>query len=61
MVSAFGATEYPTTSGIDPTKCAQSISDYVKRNQLDGIDVDWEDTAAFNSGIGESWLITLTK
>lgn len=52
MVSAFGATEYPTTQGIDPVKCASDISNYVTRNQLDGVDVDWEDTAAFNSGIG---------
>ena len=31
------------------------------KNKLDGVDIDYEDTAAFQSGIGETWLITLTK
>ena len=52
MVSAFGATETPTTSGIDATDCALRLADFVKSNNLDGVDVDWEDTAAFQNGIG---------
>lgn len=33
------------------------------RNQLDGVDIDWEDTAAFQStaGGGEAWLIKFTN
>lgn len=30
-------------------------------NNLDGVDIDWEDTAALQAGTGEAWLITLTK
>jgi chitinase len=29
-------------------------------NNLDGVDIDWEDTAAFQYGTGEQWLITFT-
>jgi len=62
MVSAFGATENPTSLGLDATVCANKLADYVSQNQLDGVDIDWEDTAAFNSvsGGGETWLINLT-
>jgi chitinase len=27
-------------------------------NNLDGVDIDWEDNAAMNAGTGEAWLIT---
>lgn len=60
MVSAFGATENPTTEGKDPADSARSLAKYVNDNILDGVDIDWEDTAAFQSGIGEQWLITFT-
>ncbi|XP_031472548.1 uncharacterized protein LOC116244853 [Nymphaea colorata] len=60
MVSAFGSTETPTTSGYDPTFYAQRLADFVASNNLDGVDIDWEDTTAFQSGVGEQWLITFT-
>jgi chitinase len=52
MVSAFGATEYPTSSGLNALQCATKLANYVTANQLDGVDIDWEDTAAFNSPTG---------
>jgi hypothetical protein len=52
MVSAFGSTELPTSQGIDAVTCGNNIANYVIKNNLDGVDVDWEDTAAFQSGIG---------
>lgn len=63
LVSAFGATENPTTAGVDPTDCGLKLAKFVKDNQLDGVDIDWEDTGAFQrgDGSGENWLITLTK
>ena len=61
MVSAFGATEHPTTAGVDPVVCATKLADFVSTYNLDGVDIDWEDTAAFQAGTGEAWLITLTK
>lgn len=60
MVSAFGATEMPTTLGLDATTCANSLADYVINNDLDGVDIDYEDSAAFEAGTGEAWVITLT-
>ena len=52
MLSAFGATEKPTSLGIDPTSCANSIADYVVNYGLDGVDVDYEDSSAFEQGTG---------
>jgi chitinase len=61
LVSAFGATEFPTSAGVDPVACGNSLANFVLQNNLDGVDLDWEDTAAFQHGTGEAWLITLTK
>lgn len=60
MVSAFGSTQTPTTSNFDPTDSALKLADFVKYNHLDGVDIDWQDTAAFQNGTGEQWLITFT-
>lgn len=42
IVSAFGSTETPTTSGTDAKTCASQMASWVKQYGLDGIDVDWE-------------------
>lgn len=41
LISAFGATEFPTTLGIDPVACAVKLGNYVRQNNLDGVDIDW--------------------
>ncbi|PFH51774.1 glycoside hydrolase family 18 protein [Amanita thiersii Skay4041] len=63
IVSAFGATDVPTTSGADPVATANSFAAWVKQYSLDGIDVDYEDFGAFNAGNGnaEVWLISFTQ
>ncbi|KZT41907.1 glycoside hydrolase family 18 protein, partial [Sistotremastrum suecicum HHB10207 ss-3] len=63
MVSAFGSTDAPTSEGADPTATANTIAAFVKQYGLDGVDVDYEDFNAINSGTGsaETWLITFTK
>lgn len=58
LVSAFGATEFPTTGNVDPTDCAVKLAKFVSENNLDGVDIDWEDNAAMEAGTGEQWLIT---
>lgn len=61
LVSAFGATQTPTTSGFSVTDCATQLANFVIANQYDGVDIDWEDTKAFNAaGDGENWLISFT-
>lgn len=42
MVSVFGATDAPTTNGHDPVATANSMASFVKKYELDGIDVDYE-------------------
>lgn len=58
MISAFGATEFPTTAGKDPVATAKSLGNFVLANHLDGVDIDWEDNAAMEAGKGEAWLIS---
>jgi len=60
IVSAFGSTDIPTTSGADPTDTANKIAAWVQQYGLAGVDVDYEDFAAFNAGTAEAWLITFT-
>lgn len=42
MVSAFGSTDAPTSSGYDPVSTANTMASFVKTWGLDGIDVDYE-------------------
>jgi chitinase len=58
MVSAFGSTDSPVSNGVDPVDCARRLASWVREYDLDGVDIDWEDMHAMNTGIGEAWLIT---
>ncbi|KAJ4474881.1 putative chitinase [Lentinula aciculospora] len=63
LVSAFGSTETPTTSGMDATQVASQMAAWVKQYGVDGIDVDYEDSAAMNKADGkaEQWIIDFTN
>eukprot|EP01084_Bolivina_argentea_P259583 438048_1 len=60
LASCFGSTDFPT--GQNPITLGQTISTFIKTYQFDGVDIDWEDTKAFDSGdgSGEYWLSNLT-
>ncbi|KAH8107404.1 glycoside hydrolase family 18 protein [Phellopilus nigrolimitatus] len=62
IVSAFGATDTPTTNGANAVNTANTIAAWVKQYDLDGIDVDYEDEKAMNKGDGsaEKWLSSFT-
>ncbi|KAG5654369.1 hypothetical protein H0H81_003827 [Sphagnurus paluster] len=62
IVSAFGSTDTPTTSGADPIAMADTMASWVLQYDLDGIDVDYEDFGAINAGDGkaEAWLASFT-
>ncbi|KAF8304366.1 glycoside hydrolase [Clavulina sp. PMI_390] len=62
LVSAFGSTENPTSSGLDAAGTASTMAAWVKTYGVDGIDVDYEDLAAMNKqdGSAETWLATFT-
>ncbi len=59
MVSDFGATGNPTS--WDPTIKCTNIANFVKNNNLDGLDIDYEDNDAMERGVAEQWLIACTK
>ena len=42
VVSAFGSTDTPTSSGLDPIGLANTMGNWVKQYNLDGIDIDYE-------------------
>ncbi|KAG5644175.1 hypothetical protein DXG03_009016 [Asterophora parasitica] len=62
IVSAFGSTDAPTSSGADPIGTANTMAAWVKQYDLDGIDVDYEDFNAVDAGDGsaETWLACFT-
>jgi chitinase len=62
LVSAFGATQMPTSLGFNATDCGLQLAAFANANNYDGVDIDWEDTKSFIAGdsSGENWLITLT-
>ncbi|KAJ7760581.1 glycoside hydrolase superfamily [Mycena metata] len=62
MFSAFGSDDQPTTGGSNPVTLANTMANWVIEFGLDGIDVDYEDFPAFDSGTGsaEAWLISFT-
>ena len=50
-----------TSFGYDPTVCANKLGAFVQSNNLDGVDIDWEDNDAMKKGLGEAWLITFSQ
>lgn len=58
-MSAFGGTIKPTYQ--DPIDVANELADFAIENHLDGVDIDYEDNAAMQSGRGQTWLVSLTR
>ena len=42
MVSLFGSTDAPTSTGADPIATANTMAAWVIQYGLDGVDVDYE-------------------
>lgn len=63
IVSAFGSTDAPTSTGADPTATANNLAAFVQQYGLDGADIDYEDFNAVNAqdGSAENWLATFTQ
>ncbi|TBU31271.1 chitinase [Dichomitus squalens] len=63
VVAAFGANDLPTTNGLDPTTIAGTMAQFVLDNNLDGVDVDYEELELMRSqaGVGETWVSTFTQ
>ncbi|KAE9394715.1 glycoside hydrolase [Gymnopus androsaceus JB14] len=63
VVSLFGSTDAPTSTGADPIATANTMAAWVIQYGLDGVDVDYEDFNAINAGDGkaEAWLASFTK
>ena len=61
LVSAFGSTDFPTTQGADPIATAEALAAFVINNNLDGVDLDYEDNAAMETSTGVPWLISATR
>ncbi|EJD39829.1 glycoside hydrolase [Auricularia subglabra TFB-10046 SS5] len=57
LVSAFGDSQWPTSSGEDPKALAKRLADFVTDWEFEGVD----DLGAFDRGIAEDWIATFTK
>lgn len=47
IVSAFGETDAPTSSGTDAVTVANNLASWVRKHDLQGVDIDYE--VCFNS------------
>ena len=61
LVSAFGSTENPTTSGYDAATVCDNLADFVITNHFDGVDLDYEDNGAFEKGTAPAWIVTCVQ
>lgn len=62
MIAAFGATDHPIAQGEDPSTLGTLIANAVITYQLDGVDIDHEETSYLTTaGSGANWLCTLTN
>ena len=59
LISAFGATSFPTSSGISAKACGENLARFVIDMQLDGVDLDYEDNTAMEKGTAIPWLIEM--
>ena len=50
----------PTTSGADAKATAKMLADWVKKYNLDGVDIDYEDFNAFAAGTAEVQPLVVT-
>jgi chitinase len=48
-------------TGQDPSSVATSLANWVLDNNLDGVDIDYEDNEAMSASTAENWLITFQK
>lgn len=61
LMSVFGSTDTPTSSGLSATGLASSIAASVKSLSFDGVDVDYEDFGAMNGGTAVNWLVSFQQ
>lgn len=55
IVSVFGSTDAPTSTGADPVSTANTMAAWVKQYNLDGIDVDYEVNSVFSASCYENY------
>lgn len=60
IVSLFGSTDAPTSSGADPVATANTMAAWVLQYGLDGVDVDYEVYKLFES-VERFYLITFCR
>lgn len=63
MASALGSTETPTTDGVSASQLATTHANWIIKNKLKGLDIDYEDMGAMDraDGSAEAWLILYTQ
>lgn len=57
MISAFGGTSSPTSDNIDAKSCASDLATFAIDNGFGGVDVNYEDVRALETGKAIDWLV----
>lgn len=50
MIAAFGSSDFPTSDKIDAQNSATDLAKLAADNSFDGVEVDYEDMRALESG-----------
>lgn len=48
----------PITNGKEPVALARAIADWVKKNNMAGVDIDLEDAQAMNKNVAIDWIVS---
>lgn len=56
LVSAFGSIEQPCTRGFNASAVAKKLAIFVRDNNLDGVDVEYNDDYSISTGASKVWL-----
>lgn len=57
MIAAFGSSDFPTTDNIDAQKAVADLAKFAIDHGFDGVDIDYEDVRALESGTAVNWLV----
>lgn len=57
MIAAFGSSDFPTSDNKDAENCASELAKFVLDHGFNGVDVDYEDVRALESGTAVDWLV----
>ena len=56
--SVYRNSDNPITDGKEPIALARAIAEWVKKNNMAGVDIDLEDAQAMNKNVAIDWIVS---